>query len=114
MLAGDGGPAMRRLEGLGFLVVLVLAGCGESARLSVRDGSGPTPVLPAPAQSPIPTVHVATATGWPDGAMPTPADGFAVTAFARGLDHPRWLLVLPDGDVLVAETDAPRPRPLDE
>jgi len=41
--------------------------------------------------------------------MPTPTAGLAVTAFARNLDHPRWLLVLPNGDVLVAETDA-QPR----
>lgn len=102
-----------RPRGSGLLLAFVLAGCGESAHLSVRDGSGPTPVLPTPVHNAIPTVHVATAVGWPDGAMPTPAPGFAVTAFARGLDHPRWLLVLPDGDVLVAETDAPQPRPKD-
>src|SRR6476619_8573381 len=108
------GDAMRMGGRVGALLVLVLAGCScsESARLSVRDVSGPAPVLPAPVQAPIPTVHVATATGWPDGTMPTPAAGFAVTAFARGLDHPRWLLVLPNGDVLVAETDAP-PKPED-
>ncbi|MGN6513853.1 MAG: PQQ-dependent sugar dehydrogenase [Lysobacteraceae bacterium] len=90
-----------------LLACAALAGCGESARLSVRAGSGPDPVLPPPVRALVPTVHVATATGWPDGAMPTPAPGFAVQAFARGLDHPRWLHVLPDGDVLVAETDAP-------
>ena len=105
---------MRSRLGLAVLLAVLLAGCAESARLSVRDGSGPTPLLPAPVHTAIPTVHVATATGWPDGAVPTPAPGFAVAAFARGLDHPRWLYVLPDGDVLVAETDAPRPRPLDE
>ena len=96
-----------------LLLVCGLAGCGESARLSVREGSGPDPVLPAPVRTLVPTVHIATATGWPAGAMPTPAPGFAVQAFARGLDHPRWLYVLPNGDVLVAETDAPQPRPGD-
>ena len=48
--------------------------------------------------------------GWADGAQPTPASGLAVTAYARDLDHPRWLYVLPNGDVLVAETNAP-PKP---
>jgi len=57
-------------------------------------------------------VHVVTAKGWTNGARPTAADGLAVTAFAQGLEHPRWLYVLPNGDVLVAETNAP-PRPDD-
>ncbi len=96
---------MRALAWLACL--LLVSGCGGTARLSVRDGTGPRPVLPPPERNLIPTVHVATAVGWPDGAMPTPAPGFAVQAFARGLDHPRWLHVLPNGDVLVAETDAP-------
>src|SRR6478735_12044811 len=109
------GDAMRMGGRVGALLVLVLAGCScsESARLSVRDGSGPTPVLPPPVHEAIPTVHIAPAAGWPDGAAPTPAPGFVVQAFAHGLDHPRWLLVLPNGDVLVAETDAPQPRPDD-
>jgi glucose/arabinose dehydrogenase len=57
-------------------------------------------------------VHVVTAKGWPAGAKPASAPGTTVTAFATGLDHPRWLYVLPNGDVLVAETNAP-PRPDD-
>jgi glucose/arabinose dehydrogenase len=101
---------MRALAWLACL--LLVSGCGGTARLSVRDGTGPRPVLPPPERNLIPTVHVATAVGWPDGAMPTPAPGFAVQAFARGLDHPRWLHVLPNGDVLVAETNAP-PKPED-
>jgi len=58
----------------------------------------------------LPTVNVVSAKGWPAGAHPTPVAGTAVAAFARGFDHPRWLYVLPNGDVLVAETNAP-PRP---
>ena len=96
-----------------LLFVAACAGCGESARLSVRAGSGQAPVLPPPAPALVPTVHIATASGWPDGALPVAAPGFAVQAFARGLDHPRWLHVLPNGDVLVAETDAPV-RPADD
>ena len=60
----------------------------------------------------IPTVNIAEAVGWPQGAKPTPAQGLQVGAFAEGLDHPRWLYVLPNGDVLVAETNAP-PKPDD-
>ena len=104
-------------------LMLLTAGCASSARLPVSAGTGPNPKLPPPSQSLIPTVYVVTATGWPEGARPIAtgwpegarpiaADGMAVTAFAQALDHPRWLYVLPNGDVLVAETNAPpRPKP---
>ncbi|MGB6347259.1 MAG: sorbosone dehydrogenase family protein, partial [Methyloceanibacter sp.] len=52
-------------------------------------------------------MSLAPARGWPDGSAPVPAAGFSVGAFASGLDHPRWLYVLPNGDVLVAETNTP-------
>jgi glucose/arabinose dehydrogenase len=68
--------------------------------------------LPAPNKTLIPTVNVAKAVHWKTGEKPTPAAGLAVSAFAEHLDHPRWLLVLPNGDVLVAETNAP-PKPDD-
>jgi glucose/arabinose dehydrogenase len=84
----------------------VLAGC-ESASVPPEASTGRDPVLPPPKQSLLPTVDIAPAKGWPEGAKPTPAQGLAVNAFARGLDHPRWLYVLPNGDVLVAETNAP-------
>jgi glucose/arabinose dehydrogenase len=74
-------------------------------------GVGPNPVLPAPAKGkPIPTVNIAPAEGWPKGAMPTAPAGFKVTPFATGLDHPRWVYVLPNGDVLVAESNKPPPK----
>src|SRR6185503_13564961 len=95
------------------LVVLVAAGiggCGEFARLSIAQGTGPNPTLPTPVTTLVPTVNVAKATGWPSGGKPIAAEGLVVTRFAEGLDHPRWLYVLPNGDVLVAETNAP-PRP---
>src|SRR5262245_32776114 len=89
------------------LVPLLLAGCGDTAQLPPQADMGPDPTLPAPNRTLIPTVNVAPAVGWPNGGMPVAAPGLAVNAFAGGLDHPRWLYVLPNGDVLVAETNAP-------
>jgi glucose/arabinose dehydrogenase len=89
-----------------------LLACGASARLAVNDGIGPSPTLPAPERSLIPTVNVVTAKGWTGEETPVAARGLTVNAFARDLDHPRWLYVLPNGDVMVAETNAP-PRPED-
>jgi glucose/arabinose dehydrogenase len=94
------------------LTAIQVAACGATARLTVADGTGPRPTLPSPTTSLIPTVHVVKAKGWPPDARPVAAEGTTVAAFARGLDHPRWLYVLPNGDVLVAETNAP-PRPED-
>ncbi len=68
---------------------------------------GADPLLPAPDKQLVPIVQVARATGWPEGLTPTPAAGMTVNAFASGLDHPRWIHVLPNGDVLVAESNAP-------
>jgi len=90
-----------------LLCVLALGGCGDTARLTVAEGSGPRPQLPAPIRTAIPTVHIAPARPWAAGRAPQAAAGLAVAAFAAGLDHPRWLYVLPNGDVLVAETNAP-------
>jgi len=89
-----------------------LAACGETSSLQVADGTGPSPRLPEPNKTLIPTVNIAPAIGWPEGAKPVAAAGTQVAAFAENLDHPRWLYVLPNGDVLVAETNAP-PKPDD-
>jgi glucose/arabinose dehydrogenase len=89
-----------------------LAACGHVAELTIADGTGPHPTLPIPHKTFIPTVNIATATGWAHGATPKAAPNTHVAAFASGLDHPRWLYVLPNGDVLVAETNAP-PKPDD-
>ncbi|WP_084506947.1 PQQ-dependent sugar dehydrogenase [Geminicoccus roseus] len=86
---------------------LVLLSCSGPEPLPVSAGYGPDPALPEPRTSWIPTVNIAPAKGWLEGRRPTPAEGFEVAAFADGLDHPRWLYVLPNGDVLVAESNAP-------
>ena len=69
--------------------------------------------LPAPEKSLVPTVHTAKAIGWPEGAKPVAAADLSVNAYATGLDHPRWLYSLPNGDLLVAESNAP-PKPDDK
>lgn len=92
-------------------LLLSLAACGgNEVALDPALGYGPEPTLPEPSPQRIPTVKVAEAIGWPAGAAPAPAPGFRVQAFARDLDHPRWLYRLPNGDILVAESNAP-PRP---
>jgi glucose/arabinose dehydrogenase len=89
-----------------------MAACSNTSGFNETDGLGPNPVLPEPDTSLIPTINVVEAVGWSEGERPVAAPGTTVTAFASGLDHPRWLHVLPNGDVLVAETNAP-PRPDD-
>ncbi len=98
--------------GVALLALTAAVAQAETASLPVSAGTGPNPTLPAPAPSLIPTVNIAPAIGWPEGVKPTAAPGTQVVAFASGLDHPRWLAVLPNGDVLVAETNAP-PKPDD-
>ena len=95
------------LRTFALAAAVLLAGC-SSARLPFSAGVGPDPKLPPPQKELIPTVSVAKARGWPAGATPRPAPGLEVTRFAAGLSHPRWVMVLPNGDVLVAETNAPR------
>src|SRR6185295_593275 len=92
------------------LGALSAAACGAAARVPISDGTGPHPVLPPPEHSLVPTINVVSAKGWSEGRGPVAAEGTSADAFARGLAHPRWLYVLPNGDVLVAETNAP-PRP---
>ncbi|WP_257221152.1 sorbosone dehydrogenase family protein [Acinetobacter sp. YH12226] len=89
-----------------------MTGCTMPSKSPINDSYGSQPHLPKPKSSLLPTVNMAPAKGWPEGKMPTPATGLKVQAFAKGLQHPRWLYVLPNGDVLVAETDAP-PKPDD-
>lgn len=89
---------------------VAITACGGNAKLPVSAGVGPDPQLPETRDALVPLVHIAKATGWQEGAMPRAANGLRVNAFASGLDHPRWLHVLPNGDVLVAETNS-QPSP---
>ena len=90
----------------------MLAGCGEAGSAAGQPGGyGPNPELPAPEKSLLPTVKIAKIKGWAEGQVPTAPAGFQVTPLATGLAHPRWLYVLPNGDILVAETDGPKREP---
>ena len=96
----------------GLLVLVAMAFLAwlawpDRARVPFAAVTGVHPRLSSPREQTIPTVNVAKAVGWPAGVMPTPAAGLAVKAFASGLDHPRWLYRLPNGDVLVAESNSP-------
>ncbi|MEJ7932066.1 sorbosone dehydrogenase family protein [Ramlibacter sp. AN1015] len=93
------------------LAAALLAACGDVARLPEGAATGPAPVLPAPREALLPTVKIAPASGWPAGQQPIAPTGWRVSALATGLDHPRWLYVLPNGDVLVAESNKPQPPP---
>ena len=103
---------------LGVVVVLAvgfggyMAFGGESATLNVLEGYGPNPKLPPPDPTLLPTVNIAQVSTWKPGQTPIAAPSLAVKEFASGLDHPRTLLVLPNGDVLVTETNSP-PKPDD-
>jgi glucose/arabinose dehydrogenase len=90
-----------------LMCVAFATACADTSSLPISAGTGPNPVLPAPQRFLIPTVNIAPATTWPSGAKPKASLGTTVSAWAQGLDHPRWLFVLPNADVLVAETNAP-------
>ena len=104
-------PNLLARLGLLFVLIAGLGACGGKS-LDPSSGYGPNPVLPTPQQSIIPVLNPPNAIGWDNGDTPVVAEGLQVTAYASGLDHPRWLYVLPNGDVLIAETNAPE-RPDD-
>jgi glucose/arabinose dehydrogenase len=95
------------------IIALSLSGCGDTSKIASQADFGPDPVLVAPESSLIPTLNIAPADGWPIDAKPTAAEGLMVNRFAVDLDHPRWLYVLPNGDVLVAESNAPKSESTD-
>jgi glucose/arabinose dehydrogenase len=94
-----------RMIALGLISVSILVACQKQPALSPDKGFGEAPVLPPP--NPAMVVKIAKAVGWAEGQTPVAAKGLKVSAFAKDLDHPRWLYVLPNGDILVAETAQP-------
>ena len=94
------------------IAALLCAACAAALAQSYEAGWGPNPALPPAQHTLLPTVNVAPVERWQGNDKPYAASGFTVTAYARDLEHPRWLYVLPNGDVLVAETNAP-PKPED-
>jgi glucose/arabinose dehydrogenase len=92
---------------LATAAAIFCSSCGDSAHLRVAAAEGSRPTIPPPRKSLLPTIHIAPAEGWQRGETPSTPAGLSVNALARGLSHPRWLYVLPNGDVLVAETDTP-------
>ncbi|HEY8572349.1 sorbosone dehydrogenase family protein [Phenylobacterium sp.] len=98
------------LTGTLAAVAIVLAACMAAGSSDPLVGFGPNPPLPKPQKALLPTIGAPDAVGWPAGAAPKAPPGFTVTRFAEGLDHPRWLLVLPNGDVLVAQSSS-EPKP---
>ncbi|WP_144147584.1 PQQ-dependent sugar dehydrogenase [Paraburkholderia sp. BCC1884] len=91
-------------------MVLPLAACAIGPSSSNDSGFGAAPVIPVAKTALIPMVNIAPVAQPPVDFSPKAPEGFAVTKFAGGLAHPRWLYTLPNGDVLVAETDAPKPH----
>jgi len=104
------GADTRSALALSVALALCPLGCGDSATLSESSGVGESPALPPPKSTLVPTVAISKAIGWRAGETPSAAAGLRVDAFAKDLDHPRWLYRLPNGDVLVAETNAPPKR----
>ena len=100
-------PRLSMCAMLAVLMTSMVGACGSAPLLPDAAGTGSNPTLPAPTSQLIPTVNIAVAKGWPAGSKPIAAVGLSVNIFFNELDHPRWLYVLPNGDVLVAETNAP-------
>ncbi len=98
--------SLRAIRIAALLVPLALAGC-DQGHPQPKSNFGPHPVLAAPVPQTIPTMTVNSTAPWPDGAAPSAPKGFTVTRYAEKLQHPRWLYVLPNGDVLVAEAAPP-------
>lgn len=94
------------------LIGLYILATREKATVPFDKLVGAAPKLVEPDKTLLPTVKVAKAIGWKAGERPTVAPGLAVAAFAEGLAHPRWIYVLPNGDVLVSESSSP-PRDKD-
>ncbi len=90
------------------LVFTVFSASGYAAdTFDIQSQIGPNPVLPEPQQYLFPPMHLAPVVGWKDGEKPTVAQGLKIEALATGLEHPRSIYVLPNGDILVVESREP-------
>jgi glucose/arabinose dehydrogenase len=92
---------------------LALAACNDDEAFDIQNQIGPHPNLPPPQQYLFPPMHLASVVGWKDGETPKVAAGLKIEALAKGLQHPRSLHVLPNGDILVVESKAPGVQPID-
>jgi len=99
--------AEARLGAVAAMLALSLAACASTTEDIGDTGLGPRPELPSPQTSLLPTINIAPMQTRPSQSIPIAPPGFTVTAFASGLEHPRWVYPLPDGDLLVAESNAP-------
>jgi glucose/arabinose dehydrogenase len=89
----------------------LLAGCDDES-FDPTSQIGSNPVLPEPHQYLFPPMHLSSATGWQSSEKPTGGPGLKVEAIATGLEHPRSLYVLPNGDILIVESKAPPAQPI--
>ncbi|MET3900337.1 glucose/arabinose dehydrogenase [Devosia sp. UYZn731] len=101
-----------RSTGILLLTGLLLAGRAGAADFDPSQQVGPNPVLPEPEHELVASVKVAGVVGWKDGAMPTVADGLTISAYATDLANPRTVHTLPNGDVLVVQSQGPSGEPL--
>jgi glucose/arabinose dehydrogenase len=91
---------------------LSVASCSDDSSFDPDSQVGPNPVLPEPHQYLFPPMHLSSVVGWKEGEKPTVAPGLKIEALATGLQHPRSLYVLPNGDVLVVESKSPGVQPV--
>lgn len=103
--------ARRLTLALACTSALTLGGCTEES-FDIQSQIGPNPNLPEPHQYLFPPMHLASIAGWKEGEKPNVAKGLKVEALATGLQHPRSLYVLPNGDVLVVESKSPALDPI--
>lgn len=96
----------RRLAVMAMFAALVSVAACTKETPDDTGTFGPNPTIGEPTAGGVPTLNNAKAVGWPAGAAPTPAAGLTVTRYAEGLAHPRWLYLLPNGDVLLAEASS--------
>ncbi len=94
------------------VTALALAGCNDNDSFDIGSQIGPNPKLPDPQQYLFPPMHLAKVVGWKEGEKPTVAKGLKIEALATGLQHPRSIYVLPNGDILVVESKAPGVQPI--